>query len=205
LHEIPKSYWLIGVTIIIHRAFEDSKEFDAPYQFRGFEKYKITSLFTEKLKISLESDDRALGKTGSKSSTAEPASSKDVLVYAYKFRYPKRYCHTTVEPFFDLEMSYLSKGRGSVKIMSFMEQLREGGFFRHWEARDDYILIFISMSLFRNAEPVVSATPLKGKIRHMFQIYGIGNCLAVSWFMGKFIQVYVSNNYKITSFFCSVK
>jgi len=193
---------------INHRAFEDSKDFDAPYQFRGFEKYKITSIFKEKLKISLEVDNKALGKTGSKSSTAEPASRKDAFVHVYKFLYPKRYCHTTIEPFFDLEMSYLSKGWGAFKIMSFMEQLREGGFFRYWETRDNHILKCASKSSFRNPEleaPKVSPTPLKGKIRHIFQIYGIGNCLAVSWFMGKFIQVYVSNNVKITSVFCSVK
>jgi len=44
--------------------------------------------------------------------------------------------------------------------------------------------------------PKVSPTPLEGKIRHIFQIYIIGNCLAMVWFMGKYVQVCGSNYVK---------
>jgi len=188
-----------------HRAYTHLKEFDATHLIRGFQKYKIAMLYKEKVRISLESNENALGRTGSKSSIVQKASQKELFVLLYKFLYPKRFCHTTVEPFFDLDKSYLSKGRGAVKIISLMAQIREGGFFKYWIERRDVDLKCIAMSEFWKPElevPIVFSLPLKGKIRHMFEIYAVGNCFAILWFMAKYIHVYGSKYFKRISVFC---
>jgi len=188
-----------------HRAYAHLKEFDATHQIRGFQKYKIATLYKEKLRISLESNGDSLGKTGSKSSIVQKASQKELFVLVYKFKYPKRFCHTTVEPFFDLERSYVSKGRGTFKIISLMAQIREGGFFKYWTERRNVDLKCITMSGFWKPElevPTVFPLPLKGKMRHMFEIYAIGNCFAILWFIAKYVQVYGSKYFKKISVFC---
>jgi len=201
----PKELLLNWGYHVNHGVDADHKEFDAIHLSRGFEKNKITALFKEKLIISLEIDNHALGKTGSKSSTAEKASLKEIFVNSYKFLYPKRFCHTTVEPFFDLNKSYLSKGRGTFKIISMMTQIREGGFFKYWTERHDYMLKCVTMIGLRKPElevPIVSPIPLKGKIRHIFEIYAIGNCFAILCLTGKYAQVYGSKYFKRICFFC---
>jgi len=179
---------------INHRVDDRLKEFDAPFQFRGFEKYKITGLYKEKLRISLESDTKALGKTSSKSSAIITAWDKLYIYYLYKIVNPQRFCHTTLESFFSLHKSYFSKGRGAFKIMCLMQQIREGGFFRHWEDRLLSVLLSISTSRIKQPELEaleVSPTPLKGKIKHIFEIYAFGNCLAILWFIGKHMFRYI--------------
>jgi len=179
---------------INHKVSARLKEFDAPFHFRGFEKYKITALYKEKLRISLESDDKALGKTSSKSSAIITAWDKLFVDYAYKMIYPQRFCHTTLESFFSLHKSYFSKGRGAFKIMCLMQQMKEGGFFRHWEDRLLSVLLNIAIRRIKQPELEaleVSPTPLKGKIKHIFEIYAIGNCLAILWFIGNYMFRYM--------------
>jgi len=200
----PKELLLDWGYHINHAMTAEYKEFRALHQSRGFEKYKITALFKEKVIISLDSDTKALNKTGSKSSTAEKASLKEQVVQLYKFLYPKRFCHTTVEPFFDVEKSYLIKGRGSFKIISLMTQIREGGFFKYWTERHEYMLKCVAMIALRTPKLEVLTVfpiPLKGKIRHMFEIYAIGNCVAILCFVGKYVKVYGSKYFTRISVF----
>jgi len=87
---------------INQRMYSDEKENDAPYQLRGFQKYNITSLYEEKVKISLESNEASLVKTGSKSSAVILTSEEYMVFHFFKFLNPERFCHTTVEPFLTL-------------------------------------------------------------------------------------------------------
>jgi len=82
--------------------------------------------------------------------------------------------------------------------------MREGGFFKYWTERRAVDLKCITMSNFWKPElevPIVFRLPLKGKMRHMFEIYAIGNFLAMVWFMGTCVHVYGSKYFKRVLFF----
>jgi len=189
---------------LIHRGHDNLKEFDTWYHLLGFERYKIDALYQEKLKDSYESNEQALGRTGSKSSIILEASQKDLLLHLCKFRYPKRICHTTVEPFFDAQSSVLSKGRGAFKIVSLMQQISEVGLFKYWTERESSASKFLTMRQMGNFEfgaPTISPMYLKGKINQVFQIYAMGNGLALLWFTGNHFLVWGINYLKRTPVF----
>jgi len=165
----------------------------------------MTALYKEKLRISLEADQETLGKYGSKSSAIVKASEKGLVFPAYKLQNAKRFCHTTIEPFFDLERSYLSNGWGAVNIVSLLQQIREGGFLKYWIGRRffDYERVLrIDVEKPKLEASNVSPTALKGKIRHLFEIYAIGNCLAMVWFIVRYVQVFSDKYFKTTPRFC---
>jgi len=55
-----------------------------------------------------------------------------------------------------------------VKIVSLMQQIREGGFFGYWEAKDDFIFELSTKSTFAKLDLEAIPFPLKRKIKHVF-------------------------------------
>jgi len=160
-------------------------QLDLKFQYIGIHKYSMVKQeFFQKTKFTNESHTKRLGRKESKLAADVDIFHKEYFLLYFKFHTRNRFCHITSQPYYEKQYSYLVKGRAVCAIVKVMCLIRESGLLDFWrqiyslDLKTDAIYKVRSADL-KEKSTVVTPLTLKGKIQQVFQIYALGNLVAI--------------------------